>query len=315
MKTFRLCSLTALLGVLFMSCTKHKEDKVCNNLYVAWKNVTQDSVVLTEVNADGKSISGSSYQPIRINGASCYNKVDRCIYSLQLKGDGTVGIYRFDTKNKKSDIINGVPPFKMGSGNACFFSSNIGNKLYYSNVDYGSAYAQRKVVEITISGNTYTYRNIEVLYDHPPLLQIPGVDEQTGDIYLEDGTLRYTPGSNSVTSLPAGRKLLLMQFNPNNGAFFGFNYVYRADNPLLPADGVAFIKMIPGTGQMSVVKIFPFSFLSGYSYVTFDQCTNSYVLQQVSTNTDIYWINSSNGEITKHIVPSEQYTNLTYIGE
>lgn len=314
MKTFRLCSLASLLGILIVSCTKHKDDKVCKNLYVAWKNVTPDSVVLTEVNADGKSISGSSYQRIRINGYSCYNKADRCIYSLQQKGDGTVEIYRFDTKNKTTDLISGVPPFQLGSGNTCFFSSNLANTLYYSNVDNGTAYAQRKVVEISITGNTYTYHTIEALYDHP-VLQIPGVDEQTGDIYLEDGTLRYTPGSNSVMSLPTGQKLLLMQFNPNNGAFYGFNYVYRASNPLLLADGVAFIKLIPGTGEMSVVKIFPFSFLNGYSYVTFDQCSDSYILQQVSTNTDIYWINSNNGKITKHIVPSEQYTNLTYIGE
>ncbi|MCW3121762.1 MAG: hypothetical protein JWQ38_1254 [Flavipsychrobacter sp.] len=311
MKTFHLCSLTALL---FLSCTKHKDNKVCNDSFVAWKKVTQDSVVLTDVNADGKSISGSSYTPVRSNGTSCYNKADRCMYTLQLKGDGAVDIYRFDTKNKKTDIISGAPSFKMGSGNICFFSSNVGNKLYYSNVDYGSAYDQRKVLEITISGNTYTCHTIEALYDHP-VLRVPGVDERTGDIYLEDGTLRYTPGSNSVTALPAGQKLLLMQFNSNDGAFYGFNYVYRANNPLLPTDGVAFIKQIPGTGEMSVVKVFPLSFLDEYSYFTFDPCSNSYILQQGGTSTNIYWINCSNGEITKHIVSSEQYTDLTYIRE
>lgn len=285
-----------------------KVSKICNNSFVAWKILPGDSLVLVEVDSSGKSSAGP-YPHVK-KASMCYNRNDQCIYSMQ--GDSNSGklyLYRFNIKSKKTDIMSSTnaPNIKNTRASWTLKYNNTSNKFYFSyfidawllNHSYHWG-----VNEVSVVDTTFTLLELNAPSDlrAKPML-LTAIDEQNGDIYLDQARVKYSLATNTVKELQVGLTLDEMQFNPNDGMFYGISY----------SDSITFSKFDPNTGTKSFISALSPSFISGDISATLDPCNNQYIIQSASPNVNITFIDITDGSVSRKISVPETYTGLMYI--
>ncbi len=287
-----------LIATVGFSCKKPKENKVCNTSYLAWYWDLNDSLILNELNASGVSISNGLFLPVQFNPDLIYDKNDKCFYCIQsnyLTHD--LFLYRFDVKNKKTDIItySGQPFIQNRPTDWSLAYNGFKDKFYLQYYDLNKHNELDAGYEVTISGNTFTLDEFTQLRQYH-FSYAPYIDELTGAMYFSTPFLIYP--SNTVP--PIDPALYKPVFNTNDGMMYGIGPITPDQDGLWKFDTQKGIRTLVG----------PIAFTGHIGYTTFDACNNQYIIQFYDS---VLCIDAKNASIVKRYKTDKEYSHLTYI--
>ncbi len=299
------------LMIIFLSCRKpnnnnnnNNNNTVCNHSLMAFKKCSNDSYMLIEVDTLTGRSSVNSFYPCVRKANGCYLAKDNCYYSLQSDSLGGLKLYKFDLKNKTTDILlyTGSPRITTDAFRFYLVYNNVYDKLYYLESYVNGASYSWEFYEIIISGNTFSDRTITPLPSPDGIFSPILLDEHSGDMYFysRDRFNKYIPSTNKVlpTTLFKNHSHFLLQYSKRDSMFYDFKYP-------------EFFKIDHRTEVVTAITNLSPTITNGYTNSTFDACKNQYILQSggypSDSNINLFWLDVKTGKVMKHLNTYDSY--------
>ncbi len=294
------------------SCHKNK-GKTCVGSFIAFTQLSSGGASgATQTFASIDANTGeqvNNYQLTFVvnssHGKGVYDAVNNAyyLYTRQLPhtGGDTIFLQRTDFSSRHHlqypslicDTLIGWQQFDL-------LLNSASNKLYF--LSRGGV--QNKIYEISFAPG-FSEKLIFTADTLITTITAPVVDEATGAIYFfSKPYLKKVDPSTGILSTVATYTDVVpseLQYNSNDGMFYGVN-VY--------APPYKFIRIAPKDG--SVARLSEMNYFYVGMHHTFDVCNNRYIMDGGNS---IYWLDPSNGNVTKQVDIPWPFGKLTYINQ